>query len=86
MLDSLVRVSRRVGWRTDRFATDPQRLVLPSRSTHAVGENCKQCFPSRTQAERRGQVRRGKSSVSEQSTWPGYNTSSEEEVTFPTGL
>ena len=24
MLDSLVRVSRRVGWETDRFATDPQ--------------------------------------------------------------
>ena len=25
MLDSLVRVSRRVGWSTDRFATDPRR-------------------------------------------------------------
>jgi hypothetical protein len=24
MLDSLVRVSRRVGWETDRFATDPR--------------------------------------------------------------
>ena len=28
MLDSLVRVSRRVGWRTDRFATDHQRPAL----------------------------------------------------------
>ena len=35
MLDSLVRVSRRVGWDTDRFATDPStdgRGETPARS------------------------------------------------------
>lgn len=42
MLDSLVRVSRRVGWRADRFATDPKCPVHPSRSPSALSEHCKQ--------------------------------------------
>ena len=30
MLDSLVRVSRRVGWKADRFATDPDKVARPA--------------------------------------------------------
>ena len=43
MLDSLVRVSRRVGWETDRFATDPEddRGELGP-STTAVSKHCEQ--------------------------------------------
>jgi hypothetical protein len=38
MLDSLVRVSRRVGWRTDRFATGPKlSRTVPALPTLAVG-------------------------------------------------
>ena len=43
MLDSLVRVSRRVGWRADRFATDPvparpgPPAVQETRSADTVG-------------------------------------------------
>ena len=41
MLDSLVRVSRRVGWRADRFATDPVQAGPPSPSKEAVvGHGC----------------------------------------------
>ena len=43
MLDSLVRVSRRVGWETDRFATDPSSdAAEPSPSTTAVSKHCEQ--------------------------------------------
>ena len=46
MLDSLVRVSRRVGWSTDRFATDPKAVpVTQPESRHAVGQHCKQSRP-----------------------------------------
>jgi hypothetical protein len=45
MLDSLVRVSRRVGWSTDRFATDPSQFP-PGRRTGrpraAVSAHCEQ--------------------------------------------
>ena len=42
MLDSLVRVSRRVGWSTDRFATDPKAVpVTQPESRHAVGQHCR---------------------------------------------
>ena len=55
MLDSLVRVSRRVGWRADRFATDPKCPVHPSRSSSALREHCKQStqFDRTTRAEGR---------------------------------
>ena len=76
MLDSLVRVSRRVGWRTDRFATDPKRPMLPGRSRHAVGENCKQCFPSRTHPGNRGQSDAANPRSRNESTRSGYNTPS----------
>ena len=43
MLDSLVRVSRRVGWETDRFATDPNSDAgRPSPTTTAVSKHCEQ--------------------------------------------
>ena len=40
MLDSLVRVSRRVGWNADRLATDPEtRPAVPIRHGGAVGRH-----------------------------------------------
>ena len=40
MLDSLVRVSRRVGWNADRLATDPKtRPAVPNRHRGAVGRH-----------------------------------------------
>ena len=43
MLDSLVRVSRRVGWETDRFATDPEDDGGErGTSTTAVSKHCEQ--------------------------------------------
>ncbi|KAK7106841.1 hypothetical protein V1264_014882 [Littorina saxatilis] len=44
MLDSLVRVSRRVGWRADRFATDPvpagpPQVHLRKRSADTVAQS-----------------------------------------------
>ena len=43
MLDSLVRVSRRVGWETDRFATDPNSdAIEPGPTTTAVSKHCEQ--------------------------------------------
>ena len=59
MLDSLVRVSRRVGWSTDRFATDPTRPQSPSgvtarsyRTLQAVER--KSNGPRSPETERRG--------------------------------
>ena len=59
MLDSLVRVSRRVGWRADRFATDP----VPARPTPSIPESGRQArLPSPCQSnslgERGGRDRR----------------------------
>ncbi|CAC5390804.1 unnamed protein product [Mytilus coruscus] len=47
----LVRVSRRVGGGPTDSPLTRGTLLLPDRSTHAVGENCKQWLPSRTHAE-----------------------------------
>ena len=55
MLDSLVRVSRRVGWETDRFATDPKDNggeLGPS--TTAVSKHCEQSL----QVERQPRAQR----------------------------
>ena len=55
MLDSLVRVSRRVGWETDRFATDPKDDGgEPSPTTTAVSKHCEQSL----QVERQPRARR----------------------------
>ena len=46
MLDSLVRVSRRVGRADDRFATDPELTAEFDHASHrAVGRHCKQSLP-----------------------------------------
>ena len=66
MLDSLVRVSRRVGWRTDRFATDPVLAGPPHPSQEAVkGHGCP-VSPSRTSREGEAAYASGGSSVPEQ--------------------
>ena len=55
MLDSLVRVSRRVGWETDRFATDPESgRAEPSPESTAVTEHCEQS----SEFERHSRARR----------------------------
>lgn len=60
MLDSLVRVSRRVGWRTDRFATDPRRRGQTGPYNQiAVTALCEAVrprsnYPGRPEAQRRG--------------------------------
>ena len=64
MLDSLVRVSRRVGWRADRFATDP----VPAGPTHspsgeAVGRHGCPVSASRTSQEGEAAQAGGGSSV-----------------------
>ena len=64
MLDSLVRVSRRVGWRADRFATDP----VPAGPTHgpsreAVGRHGCPVSASRTSQEGEAAHAGGGSSV-----------------------
>ena len=51
MLDSLVRVSRRVGWKADRFATDP----MPPRRSPSVQESGRQTrLPSPCQSNSPG--------------------------------
>ena len=51
MLDSLVRVSRRVGWRADRFATDPVPAGPPRPSKEAVARHGCPVSSSRTPQE-----------------------------------
>jgi len=48
MLDSLVRVTRRVGWGADRIATDPTHMAWDDRRPRppAVGEHCRAVLPS----------------------------------------
>ena len=68
MLDSLVRVSRRVGWGADRLPRDPERpREIRSSSPNAVGEHCKQFTPverpTRERGPRRGHVPRSESAA-----------------------
>ena len=59
MLDSLVRVSRRVGWRADRFATDPVPAGPPhGPSKEAVGRHGCPVSASRTSREGGGGLHR----------------------------
>ena len=66
MLDSLVRVSRRVGWGADRLARDPEQ-VRESRTTaqQAVSEHCEQSTQVERATRGRGPSRGGCSSVRE---------------------
>ena len=63
MLDSLVRVSRRVGWRADRFATDPVPAGPPRPSKKAVGRHGCPVSASRTSQEGKAASADGGSSV-----------------------
>ena len=63
MLDSLVRVSRRVGWRADRFATDPVPAGPPRPSKEAVGRHGCPVSASRTSQESEAAYAGGGSSV-----------------------
>lgn len=61
MLDSLVRVSRRVGWGADRLATDPELdAATPGPRPPAVPEHCEQSSgverTERARARRRGGI------------------------------
>lgn len=62
-LDSLVRVSRRVGWRADRFATDPVPAGPPRPSQRAVGRHGCPVSASRTPQESEAAYTGGGSSV-----------------------
>jgi hypothetical protein len=66
MLDSLVRVSRRVGWGADRLARDPEQ-VRESRTTaqQAVSEHCEQSTQVERATRGRGPSCGGCSSVRE---------------------
>ena len=63
MLDSLVRVSRRVGWRADRCATDPVPAGPPRPSKEAVGRHGCPVSASRTSQESEAAYADGGSSV-----------------------
>ena len=65
MLDSLVRVSRRVGWRADRNATNPQPAGPPDPSKDAVGRHGCPVSASRTSREGQAAFTDGSSSVPE---------------------
>ena len=85
MLDSLVRVSRRVGWRTDRFATDTRRRE--SRSWYAgarLSYSAKQCIEGRTPSDRHGPI--SAASILRPATYPprGSIAISAEAVTYLT--
>ena len=63
MLDSLVRVSRRVGWRADRFATNPLTAGPPDLSREAVAGHGCPVSNSRTSQESPAAYTDGDSSV-----------------------
>ena len=66
MLDSLVRVSRRVGWGADRLARDPEtaRESRPA-APQAVSEHCEQSTQVERATRSRGPYHGGCSSVRE---------------------
>ena len=82
MLDSLVRVSRRVGWRADRFATDPKCPVHPSQSPSALREHCKQSTQFDRTARAEGRQARQFLGLPTSLLRNVYNTTSEELATF----
>ena len=77
MLDSLVRVSRRVGWRADQNATNPQTTGPPDPSKDAVSRHGCPVSASRTSREGQAAYADGVSSVSRR-------IGSAEPVTVPT--
>ena len=79
MLDSLVRVSRRVGWGADRTATDPQKAegVIPTPHQPAVGRHRGRSLPVERAYGSKGPHRGGQlSSVHCRANTPAsYNSS-----------
>ena len=72
MLDSLVRVSRRVGWKADKFATDPKRKAPagPTSRGRAVGGHGCPVPTSRTPPEGRAATKANAVVPRSQSGWP----------------
>ena len=72
MLDSLVRVSRRVGWKADKFATDPERKAPagPTSRGRAVGGHGCPVPTSRTPPEGRAATKADAVVPRSQSGWP----------------
>lgn len=60
MLDSLVRVSRRVGWSTDRFATDPRRHGLTLTDSRRRSQRTASSPPQSSERAGQGALRHGK--------------------------
>ena len=83
MLDSLVRVSRRVGWRADRFATDPVSPGPLRPSKRAVSRHGCPVSASRTPRESGVAATDGGSSVLE---WIGTGEAITESAEAPSYL
>lgn len=88
MLDSLVRVSRRVGWNADRMVADRDRLPALRRLTpRAVGTHWIQSVPVERAAEDDGGLRAAVFlGPAARDASPGYNSPPGGGVTFPTGF
>ena len=88
MLDSLVRVSRRVGWNADRMVADRDHPPASRRLTpRAVGTHWIQSVPVGRATENDGGSRAAVFLGPEaRDAAPGYNSPSEDGVTFPTGF
>ena len=91
MLDSLVRVSRRVGWSTDRFATDPAPARLTERTPPPRGYRALQAVATEVERTRgardQGWLRHPR--LRDVSTTVGYNSpdkASRASSHLPTGL
>ena len=87
MLDSLVRVSRRVGWRTDQFATDPRhqgliQTVTRQRSRRTASSPPQSSKRAGPEAHRHGERPRSRS----RSAPKGCNSVPEGSGTFPTSI
>ena len=75
MLDSLVRVSRRVGWSTDRFATDPKHPELTQSDAHRRSRRTASSSPQSSERAGPGARRHGKHPRSRSRSAPeGYNS------------
>jgi hypothetical protein len=90
MLDSLVRVSRRVGRGADRFATDPKRRggetrqPVPTADAESTAEQSSSGRSTGDQRPRAKQGRRGSSSVRQRACdQAGYTTNPEGLATIP---
>ena len=88
MLDSLVRVSRRVGWNADRVVADRDRPPADRRLTpRAVGTHWIQSVPVERAAEDDGGLRAAAFlGPAARDAAPGYNSPPEGGVTLPAGF